>query len=467
MPKIVRTTATSEVLRNALPALEQRHGPLEYRRVDQLKAYAKNPRKHSDKQIVQLMASIREFGFAVPALIDPDNGIIAGEARIAAAKRLGMKEVPVLIAEHWNKAQIRAYRLADNRLAEHATWDTELLQLEIGAILEIGETPIEILGWTTGEIDVLMESVTGAEAGDPLDDVVDPPSNPVARSGDIWLLGKHRLMCGSSILPDNWVRLMAGESAAMAFTDAPYNVPVNGHVSGLGKNQHAEFAMASGEMSEAEFTQFNLDYLTNLAAHTKDGGILMACMDWRHLSELLAAAAKARLQLLNLCVWRKTNAGMGSLYRSQHELVLILKKGKASHTNNVELGRHGRYRSNVWDYAGANSFGSTRDSDLAAHPTVKPIGLVADAIRDVTRHGEIVLDAFMGSGTTILAAERTGRIACGIEIAPGYIDVAITRWEKMTGQSARLEETGETFIEVGEERLAASDPAGDDLQAAA
>jgi DNA modification methylase len=467
MPRIVRTvTASNGVLRNAIPALEQRHGPLEYRSVERLRAYAKNPRKHSDKQIVQLMASIREFGFAVPALVDPDGTIIAGEARIAAAKRLGMKEVPVLVPEHWSKAQIRAYRLADNRLAEHATWDTELLQFEIGAILEIGETPIEILGWTTGEIDVLMDGVEDGTASDPLDEVGELPAEPTARRGDIWLLGKHRLMCASSIVAENWATLMAGQTAAMAFTDAPYNVPVNGHVSGLGKHQHAEFAMASGEMSKAEFTQFNVDYLTNLAAHTRDGGLLMACMDWRHLAELLSAAEQVKLQLLNVCVWRKANGGMGSLYRSQHEFVLILKKGKAPHTNNVELGRNGRYRTNVWDYAGANSFGATRDSDLAAHPTVKPIALVADAIRDVTRHGEIVLDAFMGSGTTILAAERTGRVAHGIEIEPGYIDVAISRWEKMAGQSARLEETGETFAQVREERRAAN-PTGDDLQAAA
>lgn len=245
---------------------------------------------------------------------------------------------------------------------------------------------------------------------------------------------------------------MDGDVGAMVFTDAPYNVPVSGHVCGLGKVQHAEFAMASGEMSRAEFATFLGDAIKQLSANVRDGAVLDLCMDWRHLPELLSATEANDLTLLNLCVWNKNNGGMGSLYRSKHELVLIAKKGKAPHTNNVELGKHGRYRTNVWDYAGVNSFGKGRMTDLADHPTVKPVALVADAIRDVTRPGEIVLDAFMGSGTTILAAERTKRSAYGIEIEPAYIDVAIRRWSAMTGEHAVLAETGDSFATVAARR---------------
>ncbi len=328
----------ADTLRNSQAAIEQRFGPIQYRSPAALQAYANNPRKHSEKQIVQLTASISEFGFAIPVLVDETGTIIAGEARVTAAARLGMSEVPVLVAEHWSKAQVKAYRLADNRLSEGATWDLDLLRIEIAGIIEIGEVPVEIMGWNTAEIDVVLDGVDEPGA-DPADGVPDAPEVPVSQLGDLWQLGSHRLLCASSLEPDNWATLLAGKTAAMAFTDAPFNVPVQGHVSGLGKARHAEFAMASGEMSREEFTKFNLDYLTNLAASSRDGAIVMAVMDWRHLSEILAAAEQAKLKLINLCVWQKLSGGMGSLYRSQHELVLILKKGSAPHTNNVELGR--------------------------------------------------------------------------------------------------------------------------------
>lgn len=439
-------------------ALQRRLGPIEYRPIGSLAAYEKNPRRHPEKQIVKLMASMREFGFALPVLVDADGTIIAGHARIEAARRLGIAEVPVLVAADWSKAQVRAYRLADNRLAELATWDDELLAIELSALIEIGDVPIEVLGWETAEIDLITDrDGKTATSEDPADAVPEPPTVPVARTGDLWLLGSHRLLCASSLEASAWAQLMDGHVGAMVFTDAPYNVPVSGHVCGLGKVQHAEFAMASGEMSSAEFTTFLSDALKQLVAHVRDGAVLDLCMDWRHLSQLLAAIQANELVLLNLCVWNKNNGGMGSLYRSKHELVLIAKKGKAPHTNNIELGKHGRYRTNVWDYAGVNSFGKGRMNDLADHPTVKPVALVADAIRDVTRPGEIVLDAFMGSGTTILAAERTKRSAYGIEIEPGYIDVAIRRWSAMTGEEAVLAESGETFAEVAAGRCDDSD----------
>ena len=448
--KKIVTNLADKGLRNSRSAMEQRFGALQYLPPTELTAYAGNPRKHPEKQIVQLMASIEEFGFAMPVLVDVHKVVIAGHARLEAARRLGVREVPVLVAEHWSKAQVQAYRLADNQLSAAATWDEALLRLELESIIEIGEVEIEVLGWTTGEIDCLLEVDSEPEA-DAADEIPESPLVPVAQSGDIWLLGKHRLMCGSSLDAETWERLMAGRLGAMSLNDPPYNVPVNGHVSGSGR--HAEFAMASGEMTAEQFTAFNAEWLRKSSSHLKDGAIVMAFMDHAHLFELMSAGRLAGLAHLNLCVWAKSNGGMGSLYRSQHELVLVLKHGTAKHFNAVELGKHGRYRTNVWQAAGANSFSKTRDQDLADHPTVKPIILLAEAIRDVTRQGEIVIDAFAGSGSTILACERSKRICHAVEIEPKYIDVAIRRWETMTGNTAVLEETGETIAEVAQRRL--------------
>ncbi len=438
-------------LDNACAALEHKLGPILYRSVTSIRGYDGHARKHPEKQIVQLMASMSQFGFAMPLLVDEAGVLIVGHARYEAAGRLGLAEVPVIVADHWSAAQVKAYRLADNQLARHATWDERLLRIEIQSIIDLDEVSVEVMGWETAEIDVLL-SDTGIDDSDPDDDMPVEDALVVALPGDLWLLGKHRLLCGSSLEPENWSRLMAGAQAAMVLTDAPFNVPVNGHVSGSGR--HTEFAMASGEMSEAEFMTFNETYLRNMTAHLKDGAIVMAFMDHKHLYELMTAGRAAGLHHLNLCVWAKTNGGMGSLYRSQHELVLVLKHGKAPHTNTVQLGKHGRYRTNVWSHAGANSFSSSRDADLAAHPTVKPVGLLAEAIRDVTRHGEIVLDAFSGSGSTILACERTKRIGYAVEIEPKYIDVAVRRWEAMTGEQAILEGSRQTFADVTAERHA-------------
>lgn len=438
-------------LGNTCAALDRKLGPILYRSVTSIRGYDGHSRKHPEKQIVQLMASMTQFGFAMPLLVDEAGVLIVGHARYEAAGRLGLAEVPVIVADHWSAAQVKAYRLADNQLATHATWDERLLRIEIQSIIDLDEVSVEVMGWETAEIDVLLGN-TGIDDSDPDDDMPVEDAVVVARPGDLWLLGKHRLLCGSSLEPESWSRLMAGAQGAMVLTDAPFNVPVNGHVSGSGR--HTEFAMASGEMSEAEFMTFNETYLRNMAAHLKDGAIVMAFMDHKHLYELMSAGRAAGLHHLNLCVWAKTNGGMGSLYRSQHELVLVLKHGKAPHTNTVQLGKHGRYRTNVWSHAGANSFSSSRDADLAAHPTVKPVGLLAEAIRDVTRHGEIVLDAFSGSGSTILACERTRRTGYAVEIEPKYIDVAVRRWQAMTGEQAIREGSGQTFADASAERHA-------------
>jgi DNA modification methylase len=427
-----------------------------YRPLTTLRASKRNARRHNERQLVKLGASIKRYGFLVPVLITADGEIVAGEARAEAARRAGLSEVPTICIDHLTENQVREFRIADNRLGDLSTFDQEALAIEIGEILSIDMSGIEVMGFDTAEIDVILEGAGGADESeaDPADNIPEPPAFPISWLGDLWCLGKHRLLCGSSLEELSWERLMDGRTAAMGFTDAPYNVKIDKNVCGLGKVKHDEFAMASGEMSEGEFTAFLATALERMSAHLGKGAILAACMDWRHLFELLTAARKTGLDLLNMCVWNKANGGMGSLYRSKHELVLILKKPGASHINNVELGRHGRYRTNVWDYAGINSFGAKRDEELKAHPTVKPVRLCADAIRDVSRHGDIVIDAFMGSGTTIVAAERTGRIGYGIEIEPKYIDVAIRRWEAMTGKAAILEATGETFAEVTAARTA-------------
>lgn len=457
------TKAAEADLTNQIAAIEQRFGPIEYRPLDTFQNYSKNPRKHPERQLVKLMSSISEFGFVWPVLVDEDGTIIAGEARIIAAERLAMHEVPVIIAHHWSKAQVKAFRLADNRLAELATWDEEMLAIELAAIIECDETPIEILGWETAEIDIVLEGADkNGDEPNPADKQFDLPKVPIAFSGDLWLLGKHRLLCGSSLEVTSWDQLMAGETAAMACVDFPYNVPISGHVCGLGKVKHAEFRAASGEMSKAEFIQFLTDAIAAMLPHLKEGAVLQLFMDWRSMGEMLAALEANGLTLINLCVWNKTNGGMGSLYRSKHELVFIAKKGRVPHTNNVELGKHGRYRTNVWDYAGINSFGKNRMANLADHPTVKSTALVADAIRDVSHPGEIVLDSCLGSGTTILAAERTKRRCFGIEIEPGYVDVAIRRWETLAGTEAVLATSGQSFAEVAAERLVAVSESGND-----
>jgi 16S rRNA G966 N2-methylase RsmD len=354
-----------------------------------------------------------------------------------------------------NEAQIRAYVIADNRLAENAGWDRELLAIELQHLYELDlDFDVTITGFEMPEIDVLFGELQAAgfsrDEHDPADEVpeVDESVPAVTRPGDLWVVGKHRLICGDATDPAVYGGLLGGERAQMVFTDPPYNVPIDGHVCGLGAVKHREFAMAAGEMSEAEFTRFLATTFGHLAAHAADGAIHYICINWRHLGEVLAAGQSSYSELKNLCVWAKTNGGMGSLYRSQHELVFVFKSGEGAHINNVELGKHGRYRTNLWTYAGVNSFGRNRDEDLAMHPTVKPVALVADAILDCSRRNGIVLDAFAGSGTTLLAAERTGRRGYGIELDPLYCDVIVKRLAKVTGLEAIHAETGRRFAEV-------------------
>lgn len=271
--------------------------------------------------------------------------------------------------------------------------------------------------------------------------------------GDLWELGRHRLLCGDTRQADDMGRLMADGRADLVFTDPPYNVAIDGNVCGLGSVKHREFAFASGEMSEGQFTDFLTNTLSNISRVMRDGAIAFVCMDWRHMGELITAGSAAFTELKNLVVWNKTNGGMGAFYRSKHELVFVFKQGTSEHTNSFGLGETGRYRTNVWDYAGISSIGAGRAEELAMHPTVKPVALIADAIRDCSRRGEIVLDGFGGSGSTLIAAEKTGRCARLIEYDPLYCDTIIRRWEARTGKRARLAASREGFDDVVETRL--------------
>ncbi len=408
-------------------------------------AYDGNARTHSDKQIAQIAASIRTFGFLNPVLIGSDGIVIAGHGRVAAANQLGLREVPTIELAHLSDAERRAYVIADNRLAELAGWDRDILTIELQSLADMElDFDLEITGFETAELDLLLDGDTGV--GEDPDDVVPEtmPDTAVTQPGDVWLLGDHRLICGDAQLPETYAALMNGDHARMVFTDPPYNVKISGHVCGSGAIQHREFAMASGEMDQAGFTLFLANALFGMSNVSVDGAIHFVCMDWRHIDELQKAGSGIYSELKNLIVWKKTNGGMGTFYRSQHELVFAYKVGTAPHINTFGLGDTGRYRTNVWEYPGVNSFGANQ-KDLELHPTVKPVALVTDAIKDVSRRGDIVLDGFGGSGTTLIAAERCGRIARLVELDPVYCDVICRRFAALTGEEPVLSETGESF----------------------
>lgn len=427
-----------------------------YRPIADLRPDPGNPRVHSRKQIRQIAESIKAFGFNVPILIDGKGQVIAGHGRLKAAELLGWMDVPTICLDHLSEVQAKAFLLADNKLTENSSWDPRLLGESLRDLsLQDLDFSLEVTGFDMAEIDLLVEGLEeGPPGDDPADEVPAPSETVVSRPGDLWSLGPHRVLCGNALEEEAYGTLMGGRKAALVFVDPPYNVPIEGHVGGSGAVHHREFAMASGEMTEAEFTAFLSTSLCLLAKHSVDGALHYVCIDWRHASELLAAGRSAYTELKNLCVWVKDNAGMGSLYRSQHELIYVFKNGRAPHQNHVQLGRFGRYRSNVWRYAGINSFGRATDEGnlLALHPTVKPTALVADALKDASSRGELVLDAFLGSGTTLMAAERTGRVCHGLEIDPLYVDTLLRRWQAFTGQQAVHLGTGQTFAEVLAER---------------
>ncbi|MGE0768071.1 MAG: site-specific DNA-methyltransferase [Hyphomicrobiaceae bacterium] len=432
---------------------------IEHIPVGQLRPWTRNARTHSKKQIRQLANSIQEFGFINPVLVDSEDNILAGHARVAAAKLRGFDTVPCLRIEDMTPAQKRAYVLADNKLALNAGWDEQILGEELQALIALDpEFDIDILGFDTHEIDNLIEGLGAQEAGDPKDERLPAISKgpAVSQPGDLWLLGCHRLICANALEQATYDILLAGELAQMVFTDPPYNVPIAGHVGGSGAIQHPEFLMASGEMSTEQFTDFLGTATRLLAEHSADGSIHFLCMDFRHLQEILTAGRAAYTELKNLIVWAKDVGGMGTFYRSRHELILAYKNGTAPHINNFELGQHGRYRTNLWEYRGANSFKAGRMEELALHPTVKPVQMIADAIKDVSHRDGIVLDVFGGSGSTLIAAHKTGRRGYLVELDPTYVDRTIRRWQTYAHDDAILAATGETFDAVARQRRGAS-----------
>jgi hypothetical protein len=408
-----------------------------YRAVDTLRPDPRNARTHPKQQIDQIVASIRQFGFVNPILADPDGRIIAGHGRLMAAKAMGLAEVPVIYIQGLSETQKRALRIADNKIALGAGWDLDVLKLELAEMGSSLDFDLSVTGFSIGELDIILN-----DSADPDDELIpEAPASPRTRLGDIWILGEHRVGCGDARDPD-FVRRLVGEEATvdMAFLDPPYNVRICGHANVVGR--HREFAMASGEMDPAAFRAFLKQTLEASASVSRDGAVHFVCMDWRHMDDVAAVGKAVYGDLLNVCVWNKSNAGMGSLYRSKHELIFVFRVGDMPHFNAVELGKHGRNRTNVWDYASVNSFKGSRRQDLCLHPTVKPSALVADAIQDVTRRGDLVLDLFLGSGTTLVAAERVGRRFRGLDIDPAYVDVAIERWIGMTGGIPQRAEGG-------------------------
>jgi DNA modification methylase len=421
------------------------HRRIEDVSISLIKCSPNNPRTHDQKQIAKLRQGIQKFGFIGVVLIDEASTLLCGHARVEAARDLGMVSIPAIKITHLTEAEKRAFVIADNRLAELAKWDQATLRQELKFLLEFDvDFDFSALGFDTPQIDALLDEqeLEQDEISGALD--VARGQLPVSKSGDLWKLADHAVLCGDALQAPSYEELLAGRQAQMVFAECPYNVPIEGHVS-TAANKHREFAMAAGEMTPEAFTVFLTTAFALIAGHIVDGAIIFACMDWRHGLEIMQAGKLFTLK--NVCVWVKNNGGMGSLYRSQHEFVYVFKSGTAPHINNVELGKHGRNRTNVWDFRGINSFGRKRDELLKLHPTVKPVALVADAIKDCSRRGDLILDPFAGSGTTLIAAEKTNRRAALVEIDPIYVDVILRRWQKLTGRPAICVQDGQTFAD--------------------
>jgi DNA modification methylase len=412
------------------------------------KPLGRETRKHPPKQVRKLAASLRRYDFVYPILIDADGRVVDGWALVLATRHLGLNEVPAVTVTDLSEAELRVLRLALNRITQDAEWDQEALSLEFSETLELDpRIEVEFTGFEGGEVEALLP-------GNDLDQEDDvPPINPgrlpVSRAGDVWNAGEHRVGCANALEAESFDRVLGGDKAEMMITDPPYHVRVEGHVSGLGAVKHHNFAMAPGELTAAEFKEFLKTSCGHAARRSVDGAIHFVCMDWRHQCELIAAGLEVYSKLMNMCIWNKSNAGMGSLYRSKHELIFVFKVGTNPHINNVALGRYGRHRTNVWDYPSQNTFSRTKKSKLALHPTVKPVAMIADAIRDCSNRGGLILDPFGGAGTTLIAAEHTGRRARVLELDPIFVDVTIERWQRLTGGTAVHAETGEPFTRPG------------------
>jgi len=405
--------------------------------VDLLKLPSRKLRTHPTSKKRALQANIADYGMLNPIAIDADNNIVDGLLRLEIAKKLGLQTVPVIRIDHMDEAELLAYGIAANKMPGVANIDAKEMSFAFAEIkAALPDFDLRLTGFSYGEVD----RIAGRQAASRYDDLDEQEAvlaaEPKSRLGHLYQLGRHRLLCGNSLEQSSFSALMQDNVAVCCFTDPPYNVKINGNVSSSGR--FTEFAMASGEMSTNEFQIFLAAVLGNVAEHLCDGAITYACMDHAHIGELLAAGHAIFDQRLNICIWDKGTPAMGSFYRSQHEMVAVFKKGAGAHINNIGLGKHGRNRSNLWNFPGIGGFGKGRKKALELHPTVKPVALVAEALLDATGPGDIVIDPFGGSGSTLIAAEKTDRRARLVEYDPVYVDRTIARWEKLTGETARL-----------------------------
>ena len=368
------------------------------RRVDmpELRPLGREAHRHSARQVGKIAASLQRFGCVTPIVV-ANGRVVAGWAVVMAARQLGLSQIPAITVTDLSETELRALRLALNRIPQDATWDQKSLAQEITEILEASQDIlVEHLGFETGELDHILSGDCGLAQEDDLPQTPDG-TVVVSRKGDVWKLGEHRLLCGDARAPESYAHLLGADKAQMAFTDPPYNIGIKGNVSGLGKLKHSDFIMASGELSRTEFA-------ASCKPRSASGGLFgqrrghFVCCDWRHVAEMLTAGGQIYGQQLNLCVWKKSNAGMGALYRSRHELIFVYKVGKAAHINNIALGKYGRNRCNIWDYVSQSALNGTCKSKLSLHPTVKPVALVADAICDCSHRAGIILDPFGGAG---------------------------------------------------------------------
>jgi DNA modification methylase len=427
-----------------------------YLPIAQLKLNPTNPRLHSEKQIRQIAQSIRLFGFLVPVVVDGQGLVLAGHGRLLAATLLDMVEVPTVSIEYLTEHEVRAFALADNKLTENSQWDRKLLAEQLKMLCEAElDFSVDVTGFEMDAVDVLVEGLTAAPKGncDPADALPETTTAaPVSEPGDVWLLGRHRVLCGNSLDESSFSTLMQDRRANVVITDPPCNL-AGTHVTEPGSIRPKESKMVADEMNESEFADCLAQAFRLLASHSVNGSLHYIFTDWPHAGEILTAGKHAYSKLRNVCVWIKDKAGTSSLYRNQHELVFVFQSGQHEHWDNVRPIQFGRHRTNVWSYPGLNSFSRTAEEKnlVELHPTVKPVSLVVDVILDCSAQGNIVLDPFLGSGTTLMAAERTGRICHGIELGPGNVDTILRRWQALNGLVATHVVSGRSFADLEQE----------------
>lgn len=456
MKRIRRENKPRIVSNDTISILRSNSSVIEKVQRDAISLPTNQARKYGKRAVAQASAILNQVGQVLPILVSQDGTIIAGAEFFLAAIDLGWLHVNVIRIGELTEPERRALTIAFNRISELSAWDTGVLKSELSDLLksnfdfDLGD----LTGFNISELDVILDPVDTMDVGDAHDILPKAPADQeaVPQIGDIWILSRHRIACGNAVDGALYRKLCANNTATMLFTDPPYNIKIAGNASGLGKNKHSDFAMGIGEMSPQQFTEFLKTVLQLLCPCLSDGALAYIFMDRRKLAELLAAATEAGLKIVDLCIWNKMSGGMGGIYRSQHEPCGVFKYGDASYLNNVQLGKYGRYRTNVWDHRGLSSFGKGRDDALRDHPTVKPVALLAEAIKDCTKRGDIILDPFAGSGSTLIAAQKTGRVCFGIELEPKYVEVIIRRWETLTGEKAILESTGLTLSEMKAQR---------------